>query len=157
MNLVTLRNVGVAIRRLRSPAARRSGDCGQRLSGCHRPERRRQDDPCEGDSGHGAPYRRGAARTRTVPGQGAADRLHAPAIGFRPHVPHLGARSGIVGFAGAQGNFQPLYESRPREGARSAGNGGRGRIRPATLSAKFRAVRCSGRCCAGPSFPIPSC
>ena len=30
-------------------------------------------------------------------------------------------------------------------------------IRPATLSAKFRAARCSGRCCAEPSFPIPSC
>lgn len=27
----------------------------------------------------------------------------------------------------------------------------------ATLSAKFRAARCSGRCCAEPSFPIPSC
>lgn len=97
------------------------------------------------------------ARTRTVPGQGAADRLHAPAIGFRPHVPHLGARSGIVGFAGAQGNFQPLYESRPRESARSAGNGGRGRYGPQPYRAKFRAARCSGRCCAEPSFPIPSC
>ena len=26
-----------------------------------------------------------------------------------------------------------------------------------TLSAKFRAARCSGRCCAEPSFPIPNC
>lgn len=56
-----------------------------------------------------------------VPGQGAADRLYAAVVGFRPGVSDLGARSRAVGIAGPPRVPLPLHPGGPRKGDGAAG------------------------------------